>query len=169
MEDKHPMQPVVTDDHGVQRFKENRIVRFILDQGGVDLNQIGAMDFPQEDQEQFAQLIGYSLCGFEELSYVSDKEVKRAHGMVAMDSLRDRLLARLNFLETKEMIDSGEMDGELLRHCEEVSPQRRFEGAIDSLKLLTDKQRLAIVGTICHGCGKINEMGRMRCQCWRDE
>jgi len=42
---KHPIQPLEKDQH----------------------------DFSQEDREQFAQLIGYSLSGFGELSYVSDE------------------------------------------------------------------------------------------------
>ena len=34
--------------------------------------------FPQEDREQFAQLIGYSICGYHELSYVSDESAAQA-------------------------------------------------------------------------------------------
>lgn len=69
----HPMQPVVTDEHGVKRFKENKIVRFLLDAGRIDLNAIARMPFDREDREHFAQLIGYSLAGFMELDYVSDE------------------------------------------------------------------------------------------------
>lgn len=69
---KHPIQPLGLDTHGTLRFKENKIVRYLLDNGGIDLNKIACLEFSQEDQEQFAQLIGYSLSGFAELSYVSD-------------------------------------------------------------------------------------------------
>ena len=70
---KHPIQPIVLDEHGKVRFKENRIVRFLLDNGRHDMNSLACGDFTQEDREQFAQLIGYSLSGFGELSYVSDE------------------------------------------------------------------------------------------------
>jgi hypothetical protein len=68
---KYPMQPIVEVD-GIIRFKENAIVSFLLDNGGIDMNKISALGFSQEDRVQFAQLIGYSLSGFHELSYVPD-------------------------------------------------------------------------------------------------
>jgi hypothetical protein len=71
-----PLQPLITDSHGVLRFKANAIVNHLLDsarQAGVaDMNKLAILPFSQEDREQFAQLIGYSLSGFGELSYVSD-------------------------------------------------------------------------------------------------
>ncbi len=70
---RHPIQPLVTDKHGVIRFKENTIVSYLLANGGIDLNHLARRDFPQEDREQFAQRIGYSLSGFSDLSYVSDE------------------------------------------------------------------------------------------------
>lgn len=71
----HPIQPVVLDDCNIARFKENKIVRFLLDAGPFDLNQIALMNFAREDHEQLAQLIGYSVSGFGELSYASDEVV----------------------------------------------------------------------------------------------
>lgn len=70
---KHPIQPLVKDGHGVVRFKRNAIVRFLLDAGPHDMNKLAVLDFSDEDREQFAQLIGYSLSGFGELSYVHDR------------------------------------------------------------------------------------------------
>jgi len=70
---KHPPQPLVRDKQDVVRFKSNAIVRFLLDAGPFDLNQIAVIPFKAEDREQFAQLIGYSLVGFGELSYVRDE------------------------------------------------------------------------------------------------
>src|SRR5882724_10867323 len=71
----HPMQPLETDAKGVLRFKKNAIVRFMLDTGrnlgAFDLNKLGVMEFSDADRQQFAQLIGYSLSGYSELSYVS--------------------------------------------------------------------------------------------------
>jgi len=66
---KHPMQPVVRVGK-VHRFKENKIVRLLLDtHPTVDMNTLACMDFTREDRNQFAQLIGYSVDGFAELSY----------------------------------------------------------------------------------------------------
>lgn len=75
---KHPIQPLYKDPYGVMRFKENKIVSFLLDVGPNDLNSLAFMNFSNEDREQFAMLIGYSLSGFGELSYVSDKTYERA-------------------------------------------------------------------------------------------
>ena len=63
------MQPVQMFG-SVARFKSNAIVRFLLDRGGFDLNDLAAMEFSDDDQEQFAQLIGYSVDGFCDLPYV---------------------------------------------------------------------------------------------------
>ncbi len=75
---KHPMQPIEKDENGVIRFKENKIVRYLLDAGPFDMNQLAMLPFSQEDREQFAQLIGYSVGGFGELSYVSQESVATA-------------------------------------------------------------------------------------------
>lgn len=75
---KHPTQPLENDGNCVLRFKENKIVRYLLDNGGISLNKIAMLNFPQEDEEQFAQLIGYSLSGFGSLSYVSDETYEAA-------------------------------------------------------------------------------------------
>ncbi len=71
------MQPLVWDDD-VIRFKANKIVKFLLDAGPFDMNQLAVMPFDREDYEQFAQLIGYSVSGFGELSYASDEVVAEA-------------------------------------------------------------------------------------------
>jgi len=77
----HPVQPLLRDPDGVIRFKPNAIVAYLLHvarRHGVDLNELAVMPFTQEDREQFAQLIGYSLSGFGELSYVSAETLARA-------------------------------------------------------------------------------------------
>ncbi len=68
--------------NGVTRFKQNAIVKFLLEAGPYDMNQLAKMPFTNEDREQFAQLIGYSLSGFSELSYVSDDTYDRAQSQV---------------------------------------------------------------------------------------
>lgn len=84
---KLPMQPLHRDKYGVIRFVENRIVRDLLDTatkaGLMDMNSI-CIDackgkYTDQEQMQFAQLIGYSLGGFEELNYSSQEVIDAAH------------------------------------------------------------------------------------------
>ena len=72
------MQSMQRDSDGVVRFKQNAIVRFLLNEGPFTLNQLENMEFSNQDREQFAQLIGYSVSGYRELSYVSDESFKLA-------------------------------------------------------------------------------------------
>lgn len=69
------MQPLVRDPKGVIRFRENAIVRYLLDAGPFDMNALALMPFSDEDREQFAQLIGYSVDGFADLSYADTETV----------------------------------------------------------------------------------------------
>lgn len=69
----HPIQKIVDG-----RFVPNKIVEYLLDKGGIDMNELAVQDFTQEDREQFAQLIGYSLSGYADLSYVSDEAYSAA-------------------------------------------------------------------------------------------
>jgi len=81
MKRQHPVQPLVRDHLGVVRFKENKIVSHLLDWAssrGMSLNEIAMMDFDREDRQQLAQLIGYSIGGYGELSYVTDRAYERA-------------------------------------------------------------------------------------------
>ena len=75
---KHPIQPIVKDSNGELLFKENKIVRFLLDAGPYDLNDLDIMSFSDNDWEQFAQLIGYSLSLFGDSEFVSDATYDRA-------------------------------------------------------------------------------------------
>lgn len=94
---KHPIQPLYLDDRGTVRFKQNNIVRYLLDHGGFDLNKLAMMDFSQEDREQFAQLIGYSHSGYGGLGYVSNKVWTAAKFMY--DGGLSEVAARNQFLE----------------------------------------------------------------------
>ena len=72
---KHPMQPLAKDEHGTLRFQQNKIVRDLLEfatSRGFGLNEIAEREYSDEDRQQFAQLIGYSLSGYGELGYVDD-------------------------------------------------------------------------------------------------
>lgn len=78
---KLPMQPLVIDAYGTLRFKENPIVRKLLDyatEHGYGLNEMALELFDAEDRMQLAQLIGYSLSGYGTLSYVTDESYDRA-------------------------------------------------------------------------------------------
>ena len=103
---KHPIQPIITDSQGTIRFQENKIVRYLLDYGGIDLNQLARMYFSNNDREHFAQLIGYSLSGFAELSYVSDETLNAADHMATTGI--SEVEARANTL--REMLDNLKND-----------------------------------------------------------
>lgn len=91
---KHPRQPVVTDARGVKRFKQNAIVRELLDRataaGIMDMNAIALMNFSDEDQQQFAQLIGYSVSGYSGLSYAGEQDGCRCDVHKAVRAARAR-------------------------------------------------------------------------------
>lgn len=78
MKEYHPMQEIIFDDRGVARFRENEIVSFLLEHGNHDMNRIASLRVSQADRMQFAQLIGYSVGGFGDLSYADQKVVQKA-------------------------------------------------------------------------------------------
>lgn len=97
---KHPIQPL-EKKNGVLRFKQNAIVRHLLDHGqkhGCGLNEIAGMNFSKEDHMQLAQLIGYSLRGYGELSYVDDDNYGAAQKMAEGKS---EDAARIEHLESE--------------------------------------------------------------------
>lgn len=75
-------QPIVQDEHGTPRFKVNKIVEYLLDNGGIDLNDIARLNFTDEDRMQFAMLIGYSVAGFSTLSYASEIAAETAFHLI---------------------------------------------------------------------------------------
>ena len=102
---KNPIQPVILDKNGVKRFKENKIVVYLLDNGAIGLNDIAIKDFSQDDREQFAQLIGYSVGGFSELSYVSNETYNTANNESGEESDAEK---RNNSLRDKvESLERG--------------------------------------------------------------
>ncbi len=94
---RHPIQPLEVGEDGVLRFKANKVVQYLLDHGGIDMNQIAMLDFPREDREQFAQLIGYSHSGAGDLQYFSDETWSAAQQMY--DAGKSELQARLDDAE----------------------------------------------------------------------
>lgn len=61
---KHPIQPLEIDSTGIVRFKPNKIVELLLADSSLDLNTLFTIPFDNNDREQLAQLIGYSISGF---------------------------------------------------------------------------------------------------------
>ena len=71
-----PMQPIYRDEEGILRFVPNKIVRFLLNAGPFDMHVLAQLPgITNEEREQFAQLIGYSVSGFGDLSYVSSEAI----------------------------------------------------------------------------------------------
>jgi hypothetical protein len=93
----HPIQPLIIDHKGVTRFKKNEIVDYLLDHGIITLNDLAVIEFRNEDRQQFAQLIGYSLSGYSELPYVDDDAYGTAEKMAEGDLSEDK--ARIAYLE----------------------------------------------------------------------
>lgn len=80
VKDKNPMQPIV-DTNGVHRFKSNKIVDKLYDYAvlhGYGLNEMALDDFSDDDRQQFAQLIGYSVSGYGTLSYCDEDVYENA-------------------------------------------------------------------------------------------
>lgn len=70
---KMPLQPIEYDEHGVIRFRENKIVRYLLDAGPFDMNKIAVLPgISVQERAQFAAMIGYSVSGWGDLSYVQE-------------------------------------------------------------------------------------------------
>jgi hypothetical protein len=93
------IQPISEDEHGTLRFRENKIVSALLEfsrEGGMDMNKLSCMDFSREDRVQFAQLIGYSVGGWEELSYVSNEDRRAVEKIIEKGESEEQ--AKINSL-----------------------------------------------------------------------
>jgi hypothetical protein len=98
------------DDNGTHRFKENKIVNYLLEKGGLSLNDLAVVDgpegdayhggFPREDWVQFAQLIGYSVSGWGGLSYVNDEDYEAAQSVHGDEDVTADA-ARVEFLSAR--------------------------------------------------------------------
>jgi hypothetical protein len=79
----HPMQPIAHDSHGVVRFKRNGIIDDLVRRKIIDLNDIDVDAFPVEDVEQLWQLMGYSVSGYGDLSFVRPETIAAADAIAA--------------------------------------------------------------------------------------
>ena len=100
-----PMQPIETDGNGVRRFRKNAIVSYLLDNGGIDLNQLACIGFPQSDRDQFTQLIGYSVSA----APISAELQSAADSVVEENKDTDR--ARIAYLEGRLAEVKGALRG----------------------------------------------------------
>lgn len=101
---EQPQQPIVWSKRpqdgpgGIIRFQRNAIVSDLLDfaqDRGFGLNEMARGGYSRQDQEQFAQLIGYSVSGFGELHYARPRIVAAADMEAArMNARRSRKKAR---------------------------------------------------------------------------
>lgn len=101
---EQPQQPIVWSRRpqdgpgGIIRFQANAIVRDLLDfaqERGFGLNQIAHRGYSRQDQEQLAQLIGYSVSGFGDLPYARPRIVAAADTEAArMNTRRSRKKSR---------------------------------------------------------------------------
>lgn len=105
---KHPAQAIYVDAAGTARFRVNSIVRWLLDSGPHDMNRVALERFDVEDRQQFAQLIGYSINGYNELSYAES------------DPRNAEYVAEANRLLAEAWVDPERAEYERLR--------KKFEG-----------------------------------------
>ena len=102
----HPMQPIVRVA-SVARFKRNAIIDWLFQTGKISLNEIAATPMPQEDRDQFWQLLGYSVSSYCDLSIISDASKDRAtaiaNGKTAAQSFPDFVFTALDNLTHDEL------------------------------------------------------------------
>lgn len=83
----HPMQPLVRDEKGIIRFKENKIIRWLFESGKLNLNELALMVskgmLPKEDYAQLTQLLGYSVSGWGDISTSPRDQVMAADAEAA--------------------------------------------------------------------------------------
>jgi hypothetical protein len=76
------LRPLVIANDGMVRFKPNAACRWLIDEGGRRglgfMNSLATVEMSAEDRMEFAQLIGYSVGGYSELSYVTDESSEAA-------------------------------------------------------------------------------------------
>lgn len=87
-------QPLAYDTSGVLRFRPNRLVMWLVEHAertGLSLNDLAARaqteGVTNADECQLAQLLGYSVQGYLDLSYVDDEHVDRVLAAEAREML----------------------------------------------------------------------------------
>lgn len=94
MKKRHPLQPIVWDGEGTVRFQENPIIRFLQEfaaSKGMGLNELHMLrnsNWSKRDWSQFMQLLGYSVSGFGDLSFIPETDVHKAD--IRAENLRQK-------------------------------------------------------------------------------
>jgi len=102
-----PIQPKVTDERGVERFAENRIITKLLDDGPFDLNDIVTWGFSENEYFQLRQQIGYSISGIPYPDEASAAEVDNAHGARKESETARADAAEAKLTEVREGLKPG--------------------------------------------------------------
>jgi len=108
----HPIQPTELDEHGKLRFKPNKIVQYLLYECGIDRSVLTWQDFDNNEWEQFNQLIGYSVDGWDGLHHTSPETSLAVHAMIDGHDERDAKIAELEQLlnTTRSIIRNNIME-----------------------------------------------------------
>lgn len=68
-----PLQPIIWAEDNVIRFRKNRLVEYLLDHGPFDMNHLALLpEISADERAQFAAMVGYSVSGWGDLSYVNE-------------------------------------------------------------------------------------------------
>jgi hypothetical protein len=70
----------IIDKEGVQRFVKNDVIDYLFNSGKIDVNKL-SIDFYNKkfDKRSFAEfnmMLGYSICGFRDLSFFQDWKIE---------------------------------------------------------------------------------------------
>ena len=109
MNRKQPTQPMVVDERGVVCFQSNKVIEWLFEAGKLDLIELAVAaaknpaGFPRADRMQVAQMLGYSVSGFGDLSYVP-RDVAGEMDAAAAEVLKGWLskapsVARVDYVE----------------------------------------------------------------------
>lgn len=74
------MREIIKDEDGTRRFKPNAVVQWLVRTGKVNLNDIPVWSIPGEDLDEFWQMLGYKVCDYCELSFISESSKDEAWG-----------------------------------------------------------------------------------------
>lgn len=99
---KHPIQKTYKrKEDGRECFVPNAIVEWMLKNAytksgeKIDMNSLAMLGFDKEDRQQFAQLIGYSLSGFSELSYTDNSIIHAVYTNSPAEDYYEKLVKKL--------------------------------------------------------------------------
>lgn len=90
------MQQIIRRPDGTVGFKANTLVWRLLQEArkhGFGMNELADVECSIEDREQFLQLIGYSIEGYKELSYVRSSSVAEAEEAARVFQAAERVEA----------------------------------------------------------------------------